>query len=176
MPPPGGAPLAPAPASVPVVAQAIHYDRLTPEQHSRIQEDLAERERQASALAAAGMVADSVSLTRPSTVIGQVLQAPPPLVGIPPPLVMPPAASGSSTAGPPLESMNWNFDLGGSALGAGVDDMDVEFATLFDSEEEQSLLMQGMMAPSPMTVSTSPAPTSTETHGTPNPLNASHQV
>ncbi|KAL3938224.1 MAG: hypothetical protein SGARI_001823, partial [Bacillariaceae sp.] len=65
-----GQPLKPAPAA-PALAHppANAYSHLTPEQQARIQEDLADRERQASALAAAGMVADSVNLTRPATSI-----------------------------------------------------------------------------------------------------------
>jgi hypothetical protein len=209
----GGAPLAPAPSSVlpglvlgpqssstasTITTNNVQYDRLTPEQHARIQEDFAERERQASALAAAGLVADSVSLTRPnSNAIGQVLHAPPPLAGMPPPHIMQHTTSHATSSGGgtdqsiPLESMNWNFDLGGSALGfgtggggVGLDDMDVEFSTLFDTEEEHSLILQSMAftsSPSPLTISTSPSLPTTSTeiqqqqqqqHGIPNPLNA----
>lgn len=162
-----GSLLNPAPSPTPVVAGTVPYAHLTPNQHARIQEDLADRERQAGALAAAGMVAESVNFTRASTVVGQILQAPPPLVGMPPPGVH------ASSLGPPLESINWNFDLGSSALAGGVDDMDVDFAALFDTEEEHSLMMQGSMAPSPPPGATGPTshPSPTDIHGTPNPLN-----
>ena len=105
------------------------FQSLTPEQQSRIQDDLADRERQASALAAAGMVAERVSLTRPAIQppVGQVLQAPPPLVGIAPP--------SPSHPGVAMEGINWNMvDLGSTV----VDDMDMDFATLFDPEHEQA--------------------------------------
>ena len=105
------------------------FQSLTPEQQSRIQDDLADRERQASALAAAGMVADRVSLTRPAIQppVGQVLQAPPPLVGIAPPSPGHPGLA--------MEGINWNMVDLGTAV---VDDMDMDFATLFDPEQEQA--------------------------------------
>jgi hypothetical protein len=123
---------------VPVAHHVTHapanaYSHLTPEQQARIQEDLADRERQASALAHAGMVADSVSLTRPAASVGQVLQAPPPLGALAPP-VNPTGDNGH----PPMESINWNLDVG---LGGGLDDMDMDFANLFDTETEQNFMM-----------------------------------
>ena len=145
------------------------YAHLTPEQQARIQEDLADRERQASALAAAGMVADSVNLTRP---VGQVLQAPPPLGGMPPPANPSMNADPNSSGHPPMESINWNLDLGGSAFGSGFDDMDMDFATLFDAEQEQNFMMHDPSAPSP-SGGAGPGPSpGKEDHGTPNPLNA----
>lgn len=146
---------------------------LTPDQQARMHEDLKDREQQASALAAAGMVADNVSYTRPAaTSVGQVLQAPPALVGMP--LHSPAAIPLSSVFannnihttttttlaamttqninnsinnnGPPiLDNINWNLDAGvgpGAMLGgAGIDDIDMDFSTLFDSEEQ--ILVEG---------------------------------
>ncbi|KAG7371298.1 HSF-type DNA-binding protein [Nitzschia inconspicua] len=157
------------------------YAHLTPEQQARIQEDLADRERQASALAAAGMVADSVNLTRPATVIGNVLQAPPPLGGIAPPITI---GSGIDPNGPPpMESINWNLDIGVAGLGSGggFDDMDMDFATLFDAEHEQNFMLSdpSFSTPSPSHTVTSSQPMTTtkeESHSgkssNPNPLNA----
>jgi hypothetical protein len=155
------------------------YAHLTPDQHARIQEDLADRDRQASALAAAGLVADSVNLTRPATAIGHVLQAPPPLGGMPAPAYPVLSANGGESLHPPLESINWNLDLGGLGTGSGFDDMDMDFATLFDSEHEHNFLMGGGQDPiSPTSGATGmglpppPAPDGRDDHGIPNPLNA----
>ena len=83
-----------------------------------------ERERQASALAAAGMVAE--------TVTGRAgLAAPPQL------------ASTAPVASPSVEvdNINWaTVDMGG----VQVDDMDLDFATLFDpSIEEANMQTEG---------------------------------
>lgn len=116
---------------------------MTPEQRQLVQEDLADRERQASSLAAAGMVADSVSHTRPvgasslgglgghgsnSQLIG--LQAPPALG-----MAAPPPAGAQE-----MDGINWNLmDLGTTNL----DDLDMDFATLFDpANEAASVSMQ----------------------------------
>ena len=113
---------------------------MTPEQRLLVQEDLADRERQASSLAAAGMVAESVSLTRPvsGTSLGGHggssqplgLQAPPALG-----MVAPPPAAGNE-----MDGINWNLmDLGNTNL----DDLDMDFATLFDpANEAASVSMQ----------------------------------
>jgi hypothetical protein len=105
------------------------FHSLSPQQQSQIQEDLVDRERQASSLAAAGMVAERVSLIRPAAQppVGHVLQAPPPLVGIAPPSPSRPEVA--------MEGINWNMVELGSNL---VDDMDMDFATLFDPEREQA--------------------------------------
>ena len=149
------------------------YVHLTPEQQKRIQDDLADRERQASSLAAAGMVAESVNLTRPA-VIGQVLQAPPPLVGMAPPAPQPTTAGGPNDI--PMEGINWNL----ADLGASPDDIDMDFAAMFEPEQEQST-MQTMEVTYPPHQPQPPnsgagappagtAPVHTEEHGTPNPL------
>lgn len=129
---------------------------LTPDQQVRLQADLADREKQASSLAAAGMVAESVGYSR-----GQVLQAPPALVGMPLPQAGPatavPLSSLSTDAGgaaatsnggggvPHVESINWNLDVdsAGPMLGSGLDDIDMDFASLFDTEEQQQFLAEG---------------------------------
>lgn len=151
--------LAPAPAVVPP-NHAYSMQHLTPEQQQKIQEDLADRERQASSLAAAGMVAESVSLTTPS-VVGQVLQAPPPLGGLPPP-----ASLGVAGGNPPLTSIDWNMDMGGAASEQGLDDLDMDFATLFDTESEMNMFVGGGEGKATLTMGGS-----AQTTETPNPLN-----
>jgi hypothetical protein len=156
--------LAPNPPLLSPGGLPTNYAHLPPDQQKRIQDDLADREQQASALAAAGMVAESVNLTRPA-VIGQVLQAPPALVGMPPPSC-PPHTEGGHVA---MEGINWN-DLGGN-----VDDMDMDFAAMFDPEQEQAYmqLADGSLTPVPTLQPLAQAPPiKTEEHGTPNPLNA----
>lgn len=109
---------------------------------SRMQDDLADRELQASSLAAAGMVAESVQTTRPATGnvrVHQGLQAPPALVGMAPPSQPP--------GGHLMEAVNWNQQLGlGDLNMGGVDDIDMDFATLFDPEQEQEYAMGEAMS------------------------------
>lgn len=89
-------------------------------------DELLDRERQASALAAAGMVAESVTGPHVYRINGEVqgLPAPPRLV--------------TSTAAPAagageLDNVNWStLDLGNMTL----DDMDMDFASLFDPANE----------------------------------------
>jgi len=93
---------------------------LGPEHRQRQQEELADRERQASSLAAAGMVAESVRMSQPSG-----LQPPPQLV------------SGAAVPVPSpsqeIDGINWNLmDIGAAHL----DDMDLDFAQLFDPANE----------------------------------------
>jgi len=143
-----------------VVTSQTYAAHLTPEHQARLQADLADREQQASALAAAGMVADSVDYnTRPATTVGQVLRAPPALVGMPVPFrvlsstvpqssisdasnvpTAPQSSNNNADVGgvPQVESINWNLDVdsAGPMLSSGLDDIDMDFATLFDSEEQ----------------------------------------
>ena len=156
-------------APAPVLSNPTYVTHLTPEQQVRLQADLADREHQASSLAAAGMVADSVDYNaRPATNVGQVLRAPPSLVGMPVPMggvssmvplsslsnpsCVPTAAqpSGGNNDGsvPQVESINWNLDVdsAGPMLSSGFDDIDMDFATLFDSTEEQLLSSDGAVA------------------------------
>ncbi|GAX15802.1 hypothetical protein FisN_3Lh248 [Fistulifera solaris] len=83
-------------------------------------EDLSERDRQASSLAAAGMVAES------ATVAGRLSQGLHP----PPPLVSADAPQTSATI--ELDSINWSM----MDAGANADDMDLDFAQLFDPANE----------------------------------------
>mmetsp|Transcript_55026 Transcript_55026/g.159315 ORF Transcript_55026/g.159315 Transcript_55026/m.159315 type:complete len:647 (+) Transcript_55026:593-2533(+) len=103
---------------------------------NRMQEELADRERQASALAAAGMVAESVNYTKPS-VMGHVLPAPPPLVGMPPPSSQHPVVGQDGQIA--MDGINWN------ELGGNVDDMDLDFAAMFDPEQEQAFMQEAAM-------------------------------
>jgi hypothetical protein len=150
--------------------------QLTPEQQQKIQEDLADRERQASALAAAGMVAESVSLTTPAV---QGLQAPPPLGGV---ALLSSYGSGSN---PPLASIDWNMEMdGGDVGGQGLDDLDMDFATLFDTESEINMMIKDghstESTTAPLTCIGAPT-VSSSTNGpvtisaeTPNPLNGNN--
>jgi len=111
---------------------------LTPEQQVRFHADLADREQQASSLAAAGMVAENNG--------GQILRAPPALVGMPMPTggassSVPLSSLSNGQHAPPMaqdpqvQNINWNLD-GDNALGSGLDDIDMDFAGLFDNEEQ----------------------------------------
>jgi hypothetical protein len=104
---------------------------LSPSQQQRYQEDLLERENQASSLAAAGMVAESVSLTSPPQSLSKSL----PVQGLqPPPTILAQTVPAPTTTSE-LDSINWNFmDIGAVHL----DDMDMDFATLFDPANELS--------------------------------------
>lgn len=109
---------------------------MTADQQQRYQQDLLERDIQASSLAAAGMLADSVSLTTPPG-----LQAPPTL---------------ATTAGPTpstcneIDSINWNLmDIGTMQ----IDDIDMDFANLFDPASElANMQTQGSGWPSAETL------------------------
>jgi len=151
---------------------------MAPDQRTRVQEEMADRERQASALAAAGMVAESVNYTKPG--VGQVLAAPPPLVGLPraPLQEQPHDDDGVQIT---MDGINWN-DLAGN-----VDDMDMDFISMFDPEQERVFMQDPLSSfhhlPVPQDISssssTAPSPSGVtmmktkEEHGIPNPLNAS---
>lgn len=193
---PGQAFLAPNPGPPPSSSPSSLFfggPAMPPDQRTRVQEEMADRERQASALAAAGMVAESVDYTKPG--VGQVLPAPPPLVGLPPAAPLQeqqqqqPHDDHGGVHQIAMEGMNWN-DLAGN-----MDDIDMEFATMFDPEQERMFMQDPMsfhhlplppqdsssssttMAPSSSTGMTTmmrtTTTTTTEEHGIPNPLNAS---
>jgi hypothetical protein len=86
-----------------------------------------ERERQASALAAAGMVADTV---------GDVKR-----LGLEPPPQLASSAATAPSPGTELDNINWGaMDMGGLQ----IDNMDLDFATLFDPTiEEASMQAEG---------------------------------
>jgi len=117
---------------------------MTVEQRTRRQADLLDRERQARALAAAGMVAESVNQAswQPEA------QAPPHST-----------AGASSTT--ELDAVNWNImELGNMNL----DDMDLDFAAMFDPANEAAHMQtEGSGWPSAATstsdVSSSVSPT-----------------
>ena len=120
-------------------APAPAYASLAPDQQARYQADLADREHQASSLAAAGLVADH-------NVGGQILRAPPSLAGISMPgsnsvplssLNDAQGLQAGNNGAPQMESINWNLDgdNGGAMLNTGLDDIDMDFAVLFDNEE-----------------------------------------
>lgn len=166
--------MAPALSLLPAIApppnHVYNMQNLTPEQRQKIKEDLADRERQASALAAAGALAESVSLTTPS--VGQALHDPSTLGGIPPP-------SSFSAAGgnPPLSSIDWNMEMEGGVGGQsfGLDDLDMDFATLFDAESELNLIGGGENTPTGGTGAPDSAPAAASSIATqsqtPNQLN-----
>ena len=88
-----------------------------------------ERERQASALAAAGMVADTVST--PGGLTG---------MAAPPQLAAPASAPATASSGV-VDNINWG---GVDAGEVHLDDMDLDFATLFDpSIEEANMQTEG---------------------------------
>ena len=128
-----------APQPAPAAAVAQKLANMSPEQRLLVQEDLADRERQASSLAAAGMVAESVSLTQPQLATGSRSSTPQPLGLQAPPalgMVAPPASPGSQM----MDGINWNMlDTAG---GANLDDLDMDFASLFDPANEQNVLGQ----------------------------------
>lgn len=129
---------------------------LYPEHRRHVQEDLVDRDRQASSLAAAGMVAESVNLSRPIVRNGsfqrigsngnfprvgsggqliQGLQAPPTLGGSGPP---------ASPTTQQMDSINWNMiDIAGDSASTPnppVDDLDLDFAAMFDPANEFTVM------------------------------------
>lgn len=120
-------------------APAPYATHLTPDQNARYQADFADREHQASSLAAAGLVADQ-------NVGGQILRAPPALAGMPMPgsNSMPLSSLNgqgmhtNNNGAPQVESINWNLDsdTSGAMMNTGLDDIDMDFAVLFDNEEQ----------------------------------------
>mmetsp|Transcript_19742 Transcript_19742/g.30449 ORF Transcript_19742/g.30449 Transcript_19742/m.30449 type:complete len:713 (+) Transcript_19742:750-2888(+) len=136
----------PPPVNQPLNHPAAH---LSPDNNRRVQEDLADRELQASALAAAGMVAETVDQSgntvripaagqqQQGAVVGtnwQGLQPPPSLVGTS--STPPPPGVGVATT----EGTNWGM----MDITSGMDDMDLDFAKLFDpAHEVQSMHTEG---------------------------------
>jgi hypothetical protein len=143
--------------SVPNIAK---LSTLSPTQQQRYRQDWLERENQASSLAAAGMVAESVvrngttesqhlssSINNNNTTPNYVTTTIPVLGLQPPPTIFaqqPTLPGGvnhdttnttTSTNVTELDSINWNLmDIGGMH----IDDMDMDFATLFDPANEMS--------------------------------------
>ena len=127
------------------------------EKQRRFQQEIRDRDRQASALAAAGMVAESVSLTKTGQQqqVAAGLQAPPQLLaqqGTP--------VTAASTS--ELDSINWNLmDMAGAA---NFDDMDLDFAELFDPANElANMYTEGSGWPSSAAATANAASTTTAT-------------
>lgn len=137
--------------SVPNIAK---LSTLSPTQQQRYRQDWLERENQASSLAAAGMVAESVRnsteqqnlsssttnyLTTTIPVLG--LQPPPTIYAQQPTLpggLNHETTNATTTNVTELDSINWNLmDIGGMH----IDDMDLDFATLFDPTNELSSIV-----------------------------------
>lgn len=108
---------------------------MTAEQRQMVQDDLADRERQASSLAAAGMVAETV---HPPQGVG--LMAPPMLA---PPMMAPPLPAGTTTPPTTMDGFNWSLqdELGGG--GGTMDDIEMDFAKLFDPAHEEANMQTG---------------------------------
>ena len=118
---------------------------MTPEQQKLVQEDLADRERQASELAAAGMVVAAP----PNGTAGMALPVPtgsglshqgltaPPLLGSGTPLPLPTPDANALTT---VDGINWGVADTTTAL----DDMEMDFAKLFDpAHEEANMNVEG---------------------------------
>ena len=123
----------------------------TPEQRSMMQQDAQDRERQARALAAAGMAAERMSQTQPS---GQ--HHPPASQGLhPPPSLGHPTSSSSNSlaaaaqpnhvSDPPNTNnsghiedplLSWNNLDGNDERGPTLEEMEMDFANLFDPAME----------------------------------------
>lgn len=183
----GGKPaplLAPQKFSGPPTSSTGH---LTVDQQNRIQEDLADRERQAAELASAVMLTDhnggqgqhqhqhqhQLPGTMSPVGLGQVLQAPPPLVSMVPPVGAPGTTGKATTISNgangdmAMEAINWNAipELG------NPDDMDMDFAAMFDAEQEQSFLAHPGHPGHPAPQGNGSANATTK-GGIPNPLNS----
>lgn len=96
---------------------------LTKEQQAKIMQDRAEQDRQASALAAAGMAVDTVGLCDPSDI-------------------------------DQLDAMNFNLEF----ANMHVDDLDLDFATLFDTANEELHLQNHTQGKAPPHSNGKPAP------------------
>ena len=125
---------------------------MTLEQQQMVQADLADRDRQASALAAAGMVAETVGYNQH---VGNGIAPPPNGLGLhaPPMLgsvVLPATPEPTGT----IDGINWSM----MDVGMALDDMEMDFANLFDpAHEEANMQMEGSgwpgtndQVPSPM--------------------------
>jgi len=174
----GGVVNAPPQAGKPATSSfSLNHPSLSPEQRKRMQQDVLDRERQASALAAAGMIAESVSRTRsissgdlrPNDGAVSSLPPSPGGMGAPPAVLGPPPASpgpdgvSNPPPPPPLQQQapqqpslqvgnneDWGvMDIGGGLSAVTIDDMDLDFAKLFDPENElNSMQTEGSGWPS----------------------------
>jgi hypothetical protein len=115
--------------STPVPTAGYSYT-MTSDQSQLFQDDLADRELQASALAAAGMATESGSF---SIFVGNRVTSPPEDLGL-----QPPPALGSFVP-PPIPHPNATMDVidwNNMDVGMAIDDMEVDFAKMFDPAHE----------------------------------------
>jgi len=181
---PGAAAAAPPPpmAGTPPRAAVAHFSS---EQRRMMQNDLQERERQASALAAAGMVAETLprghspplpmgvaiqssGTVSPGGTLGGAMPAPPSLghpPSTPPPdpgIVAQAQHSGAvAVATAPTDGNNWGMlEVEGGLSAVTIDDMDLDFAKLFDSSTEAEIMQQQLQQHQQMATGTSWAPVS----------------
>jgi hypothetical protein len=96
--------------------------------------DYADHERQASALAAAGMVAESVRIASSGDHLLRLGLRPPPRLGpeVPPSSGHTSSVIADSRSGMEIENVSWSLDLGQM----NMDDMDLDFAQMFDPAQE----------------------------------------
>ena len=131
---------------------------LSPAQQQRYRQDLLERENQASSLAAAGMVAEEVSLTG----------APPHPLSSAEDVDCSDHSAEVNPIGNADTNMNWS--LMDNLYNMHLDDMDMDFATLFDpvnemmwnnlsaNSEPQNLSSSEVLSPSPLPQPPPPPP------------------
>lgn len=109
----------------------FHHTDITPEQRQMMEQDMIDRERQASALAAAGMLADTVSKASISSTMN--------MTGL---SIQPNIDENMSTADPGRimqASEGISADMGWGLMdldGNGIEDMEMDFAKLFDPLNE----------------------------------------
>jgi hypothetical protein len=108
-------------------------DTLSLGQNQMITSDIADRESQASSLAAAGMVADNINyiyMTNnnelSASLPAQGLLAPPILGSLAPPPIQDPSTT--------IDGINWSL----MDVGMALDDMEMDFAKLFDPAQEEA--------------------------------------
>lgn len=133
---------------------------LSPEARQRYQQDVLERDRQASSLAAAGMVAESINNTKLHHNFhqqnNQVLNPPPASFVAGSTCsestnTLTVASTTTPLTTPELDTINWNLmEVGGQQF----DDMDMDFATLFDPANELSHMQATGISWAPLPEST----------------------
>lgn len=122
-------------------ALALALASMSPEPQQPAPDDLVDRERQASSLAAAGMVAESVSMSQPFGVQSLGLQAPPQLGSGH--YMQDPLPTGTTN----IDGTNWSL----MDLETTIDDMEMDFAKLFDPAlEATSMQTDGWSGVSPL--------------------------
>jgi hypothetical protein len=106
---------------------------MTLEQQQMAQADLADRESQASALAAAGMVAETVGYNQHVSNGG--MAAPPNGLGLhAPPMLGSVVQPATPEPNGTIDGINWSM----MDVGMALDDMEMDFANLFDPAHEEA--------------------------------------